>query len=386
MQLSIHNIQSDSLGDFLTQLQSCLNQIKINSESNQANQRIVKITVFTNCRDNTDYLRKMNLLIDILSQSQEFNVPVSLVCQPPIDGKTIMEIWSLDHSPIALTFTFTQNKQSAVLHIDCPEFSCIFSTQYSADQETFKENTQETFKLFDASLQANEFDYHDIVRQWNYIENIIHVEESNDKPLQNYQIFNDLRSLYYGKSDFRNGYPSATGIGTACGGCTIEAIAFKEKDRNTIKPVTNSLQVDAHSYSSDVLIGNAITEIKRVSTPKFERGKYLQIGEEGFLFISGTASIIGEQTVYAEDVSKQTLTTLKNIDHLVSTYNLDNNDISVTSHPRLLNYRVYLKNEKDYSIVKSLCDNHYGVDMGFIVKADICRDNLLVEIEANYLV
>ena len=386
MQLSIHNIQSDSSGDFLTQLQFCFNQIAINSGNNQSNQRIVKITVFTKCSDNADYLRKMNLLIDTLSQSQEFNVPISLVCQPPINCDTMMEVWTFDYPSTEPSFTFTKDKQSTVLHIDCPEFSCLFSTQYSADQETFKENTQETFRLFDASLQANGFDYHDIVRQWNYIENIIHVEEDNDKPLQNYQIFNDLRSLYYGKSDFRNGYPSATGIGTQCGGCTIEAIAFKEKNRNSIKPVSNSFQVDAHSYSSNVLIGNGIEEINHVSTPKFERGKYVQFGEKGFLFISGTASIIGEQTVYADDVSKQTLTTFKNIDHLVSTYNLNNNDISVTSHPRLLNYRAYLKNKSDYSIVKSLCDKHYGVDMGFIVKADICRNNLLVEIEANYLV
>ena len=386
MQLSIYNIQSDSSGDFVTQLQSCFNQIDINSANNQSNQLIVKIMIFTLCIDNEDYLQKMKVLNETLAQSNELMAPVSLVCQPPGDGKTIMEIWSLSEVETTSTFTFTQDKQSAVLHIDGPEFSFLFLTQYSADQETFKENTQETFRLFDASLHANGFDYHDIVRQWNYIENIIHVEEGNDKPLQNYQIFNDLRSLYYGKSDFRNGYPSATGIGTTCGGCTIEAIAFKEKNRNSITPVTNSYQVDAHSYSSDVLIGNAIEEIKRVSTPKFERGKYLQFGEEGFLFISGTASIIGEQTVHAEDVSKQTLTTIKNIDHLVSKENLDNNNISVTSHPRLLNYRVYLKNESDYSIVKSLCDKHYGVDKGFIVKADICRSNLLVEIEANYLV
>ena len=386
MQLSIHNIQSHSSGDFLIQLQSCLSQIAINSGSNLPNQRIVKITVFTKCSDNGDYLRKMNILNKTLSQSEGLNVPVSLICQPPIDGKTIIEIWTLDNVSTTSTFTFTHDNQSAVLHIDCPEFTCLLSTQYSARHETFKENTLETFSLFDTTLKANGFDYHEVVRQWNYIENIIHIEDGNDKPLQNYQIFNDLRSIYYGKSDFRNGYPSATGIGTQCGGCTIEAIAIKEKNRNSIKPVTNSFQVDAHSYSSNVLIGNAIEEIKRVSTPKFERGKYLQLGEKGFLFISGTASIIGEQTVYAEDVSKQTLTTFKNIDNLVSTYNLDNNYISVTSHPRLLNYRAYLKNESDYPIVKSLCDKHYGTDMGFIVKADICRDNLLVEIEANYLV
>ena len=386
MHLSIQNIQPLFSEDFLTQLQSCLSQIPFNSENNIRNQHIVKITVFTSCTDNADYLRKMNLLNETISQSEEYNAPVSLVCQLPINCETILEVWTFDYTTQEPTFTFTQDKQSAVLHIDCAEFSCLFATLYSAKHDTFKENAQETFTLFDATLRANRYDYHDVVRQWNYIENIIHLDDQTDKPLQNYQIFNDLRSLYYGKSDFIKGYPSATGIGTECGGLTIEAIAYREKKTNTIKPVTNSHQVDAHSYSSNVLIGNAIEEVTRVSTPKFERGKYIQFGDDGFLFISGTASIIGEKTVYTDDVSKQTLTTFNNIDHLVSTNNLDNNNISVTSHPRLLNYRAYLKHESDFSIVKSLCDDHFGKDKGFIVKADICRDNLLVEIEANYLV
>ena len=98
-------------------------------------------------------------------------------------------------------------------------------------------------------------------------------ETVNDSPLQNYQEFNDLRSLYYKKSNFINGYPSATGIGTANGGCMIEVIALKEKQTKNVKPVNNSLQVDAHSYSSDVLGGDSAKEMSELSTPKFERGK-----------------------------------------------------------------------------------------------------------------
>ena len=386
MHLSIQNIHSLSSGDFLTQLHSCFRQIEHNSIDKRAKRRIVKITVFSSCKDNADYLMKMNLLNDTLALSEKYQAPYSLVSQPPIDCETMMEVWILDHSGTEPTFTFTQGEQSSVLHIDCPDFSCLFSTQFSAKHETFKENTLETFSKLDSTLRSNGFDYSEIVRQWNYIENIVRLDTLIDKHLQNYQIFNDMRSLFYEKSDFMNGYPSATGIGMEYGGCTIEAIAFKEKKRNSIRPVTNSFQVDAHSYSSTVLTGKAIEEIIRVSTPKFERGKYLHFGDDGFLFISGTASIIGEQTVFTEDVAKQTLTTLSNIDHLVSMNNLNHNKISITSQPQLLNYRVYLKNESDYTIVKSLCDIHYGIDNGFIVKADICRSNLLIEIEANYLV
>jgi hypothetical protein len=315
---------------------------------------------------------KKKLLTDILSKSEEYQAPVSLVSQPPISCETIMEIWILDYSEPEYTFTYTHTEQSSVLHVDCPNYSCLYSAQYSTNLDTFKENVSETFKLLDTSLRTNGFDYNEIVRQWNYIENINSLTTVNNIQLQNYQIFNDVRALFYEKSDFINGYPSATGIGMEYGGCTIEAIAFKEK--KTI------------CYSPTALKGSAIDEIISVSTPKFERGKFMQFNDYGFLFISGTASIIGEKTVFTNNVAKQTITTIKNIEHLVSLKNLNINEISVASQPRLHNYRVYLKNESDYPIVKSLCDTHYGTNKGFIVKADICRSNLLVEIEANYLI
>lgn len=384
MHLSIHNVYSPKTSDFQWQLQSCIGQISEGVLREGTNLRIIKITVFTSCSDKSDYLSKIALLNDALDENYGFQAPASLVSQPPLDQGTLMEVWILDYSGSVCTFKFSQRERTSVLNLDCPQFSCLFVSQYSAKESSFKENVSETFNLLNTTLHEWSFDYSEIVRQWNYIENIIHCDTANDSYIQNYQIFNDLRSLFYEKSNFKNGYPSATGIGTLYGGCTIEAIALKEKKTNSVKPVTNSMQIDAHSYSSNLLVGSAIVEVLKVSTPKFERGKFMQFDAEGFLFISGTASIIGEKTVFPNDVSKQTITTIQNIDNLISMNNLNKNHINSFSQPRLLNYRVYLKNEKDYSIVKSLCDDYFGKGTGFIVKADICRDNLLVEIEANY--
>jgi hypothetical protein len=386
MHLSVQNIHSHPSGDFNSQVTSCLSQIQLYTINDKRKRRIVKMTVFSACEDNAGYILKRKLLTDILSKSEEYQAPVSLVSQPPLNGETIMEVWILDYTKPKYTFTFTHTELSSVLLVDGPDSCCLFSTHASTHHATFKENTFETFSQLDKFLQTNRFDYSDIVRQWNYMENIHSIDTVNNIPFQNYQIFNDVRSFFYEKSAFTKGYPSATGIGMDHGGCTIEVIAFKGKDTNIMRPVTNSYQIDAHSYSSTVLEGSAIEERKTVSTPKFERGKHMQFPDEGFLFISGTASIIGEKTVFPDDVAKQTLTTINNIEHLVSTKNLNNNNISIVSPPRLLNYRVYLKNASDYPLVQALCDDHYGTNKGFIVKADICRSNLLIEIEANYLV
>jgi len=346
--------------------------------------QIVKATVFASCIDKQDYTLKMNLLNDLLTHYDNLQIPVSLISQPPLENNIVMEVWLLDYTDTELTFTFSRNEQASVLQIDSPEFSCLFSSQYAAKHLDFKQNAYDCFHLLDATLLRTNFDYSDIVRQWNYIEDITVVNSGNNKCLQNYQIFNDLRTLFYQKSNFPNGYPAATGIGMENGGCTIEVIALKEKTGNTVYPVTNAHQVDAHHYSPTVLIGNAIDEVKTISTPKFERGKSMLFEQNGFLFISGTASIIGELTAFPDDVAKQTQTTIQNIDHLIAADNLVQNRLKTDCKPVINNYRVYLKNEADYSIVKPLCDAHFGTENGIFVKAGICRDNLLIEIEANY--
>jgi len=70
---------------------------------------------------------------------------------------------------------------------------------------------------------------------------------------------------------------------------------------------------------------------------------------------------------------------------LISFNNSNHCNKKIDSIPKLKNYRVYLKNEQDYDVVKALCDAHFGIKKGIFIKADSCRSNLLVEIEANYL-
>lgn len=386
MRISIQSIKSLASGGFLTQLHSCFNQIRLHDGLHGINRRIIKITVFAACFDNKEYTQKMSVLNYVLSQFISIKAPVSFISQPPLDSKIMIEVWIIDYPASELTFTFDRKESASVLKLECSEYSCLIASQYSEKHHTFKQNAQEAFNLLEASLLEADFHYSDIVRQWNYIENITMFDTSSDISLQNYQVFNDLRTMFYEKSDFQAGYPSATGIGIENGGCTIEIIALKEKKEKRIFSITNSLQVDAHSYSTNVLVGKSVEEVEKMTTPKFERGKYMNLGNAGFLFISGTASIIGEQTVYPEDITRQTRTTLENIDHLISVSNLRKCHAKIDSQPTLNNYRVYLKNESDYEIVKSICNAHFGLKNGIFVKADICRCNLLVEIEANYFI
>ena len=159
----------------------------------------------------------------------------------------------------------------------------------------------------------------DIVRQWNYINNITEF----DGDIQNYQAFNDSRTLYYDKASWAaNGYPAATGIGMDCGGVIVEVIASKiNTGEKNIYPIDNSLQMAAHNYSQNVLLGEKDGRLHNKSTPKFERAKTIISNNKGVCFVSGTAAIRGELSLGNSNIEEQTSMTIENIDYLISDKN-----------------------------------------------------------------
>ncbi|GAJ17596.1 unnamed protein product, partial [marine sediment metagenome] len=202
--------------------------------------------------------------------------------------------------------------------------------------------------------------FSDVVRQWNYIENIIKIiNEGSER--QHYQIFNDVRSSFYGKSEFINGYPSATGIGIETGGVVIDFVALSPSRKLTIKPIKNPGQIDAFEYSEKVLVGKSLNESLKKTSPKFERGKVLQTLDAARIYVSGTAAILGENIVDKRNIEKQTLVTIDNIRNLISTENLKEiglNDLN--PEKKSFSYiRTYVKHQKDISAVKAICEKQF---------------------------
>ena len=105
------------------------------------------------------------------------------------------------------------------------------------------------------------------------------------------------------------------------------------------------------------------------------------------LFISGTASIIGQDTIGIDDIEEQTIVTLDNINKLTDSgriSHLSGEAGSDAGNPILI--RVYIKNQEDFTKVKAICEKRYPGVPSVYIEADICRDNLLVEIEAEFLI
>jgi len=248
--------------------------------------------------------------------------------------------------------------------------------------DTITEASDRAFKMALSILSKEGLSIKNIIRQWNYIEDIAIVEEKKDAP-QNYQDFNDVRARYYDQVMFDLGYPAATGIGQDTGGVIIGFIAVSEADNINIKPIANPGQIDAHRYSEVVLEGNS----EQKCTPKFERAKLVSIGSRNYIYVSGTASILGEKTVHEGDVEKQTLTTIENIKRLFAKENQDKLGLSFdVSQIRFSHLRVYVKYKKDIPTVQKVCDAELNCKSSLFLESDVCRENLLVEIEGVFTV
>ncbi len=357
-------------GTFSEELQNCLSQIaEINS-----GRKIFKLNFFVDSGSRELYADIRTQICAEVQNNLSGNILISVIAQPPITGKVIVEtcfydpeLWNAE--PIS------EGGNGAVLFKNGDNRILIGNVQ-SFVSENCRENSDLAFRqLCDVFVQAR-FPVNAIVRQWNYIEDILGFDENE----QRYQAFNNVRSAFYGNCFDGKGYPAATGIGMNQGGVIIEFIAIQSPNLVT-KPIDNPVQIAAHSYSDEVLVGEACV-VK--TTPKFERARYLELLGKKIIFISGTASIRGEYTVGVNDPVRQTEITIENIKQLYSDSVLAKLSTGNLS-PKYGHARVYIKEKKDYAAIRRTFKTHFGNLPVVYIIADICRNDLLVEIEGKVI-
>jgi enamine deaminase RidA (YjgF/YER057c/UK114 family) len=242
--------------------------------------------------------------------------------------------------------------------------------------------TAAAFAAASSILKREGLRFADVLRQWNFIEDITGRSGPGPRARQNYQIFNDIRAKAYDRDDLRSGFPAATGIGTAGGGFVLELVAAAGTAAETSVPVSNPRQADAHRYSSKVLVGAAAPGGTRRRTPKFERARVVVAGGAATCYVSGTAAIVGEEVVHGGDVAGQTRATVRNIERLVAPANLRLSGIRAAAlAPRFSYVRTYVKHEADIPEVARIVGGTFPGAPALFVEADICREELLVEIE-----
>jgi enamine deaminase RidA (YjgF/YER057c/UK114 family) len=219
-----------------------------------------------------------------------------------------------------------------------------------------------------------------VVRTWLYLGGIT---EREGEALR-YQELNRARADFYGELEFgrsipvRNGqhsiYPASTGIGMHGEGLTIGCLALEtQRDDVFLLPLENPQQTPAYAYDAS----------HSPRSPKFSRAMALVMGNMVTTWISGTASIVDSESRYAGDVAAQTEQTIDNIERLIAPENFAQHGLNSAgvNLNDLAKIRVYLKRAEDLAQCKAVCERRFGAVPAIYVVADICRPELLVEIE-----
>ncbi len=287
---------------------------------------------------------------------------VCYVLQPVLGASLAMEVHS--YRPEAderIEYRHYDDLPYVVLENESGRF--LYAGGCRGDEPCADKEQQSTaaFHRWKGILDKESFPIDSIVRQWNYIGQITEYDRAG----QHYQSFNNVRSAFYAAGEWQKGYPAATGIGMSLGGVLIDmdAVLFHTSDA-FVTAIDNKLQIAAHAYS-----GRVLEEARQQkTTPKFERAKSITFRDRRLVYISGTAAIRGEESLKEAGVQQQLQTTMENIAQL-------------TGKARLAMLRVYLKNASDYEAARDVLET-YGLSIPVVyLQADVCREELLIEIE-----
>jgi chorismate lyase / 3-hydroxybenzoate synthase len=221
--------------------------------------------------------------------------------------------------------------------------------------------------VFEA-LRATGFTH--LLRVWNYLPRI----NEEGAAMERYKLFNAGRQQAFldaGERAFE-GSPAACAIGTASGPLRVRFLA----GRRAVRHVENPRQVSAYRYPQRY----------GPRAPTFSRAALAQAGQGRLgLFVSGTASIVGYESVHAGDVRAQVRETVVNLQAVLGNAS---SKCSARWSLRDLHGVVYVRHARDHAaVVDELAGvaPELGRDAGDLVflHADICRRELDVEIEGH---
>lgn len=225
-------------------------------------------------------------------------------------------------------------------------------------------------------------DFEHVVRTWFYLGGITELEGAS--PTQRYMELNRARADFY--RDIRFGrslleaevaqgiYPASTGIGMLGEGLVAGCLALQTRRKDALLlHLENPQQTPAYAYHSRY----------SPQSPKFSRGMALVLGDYVTTWISGTASIVNSESRHAGDIERQTEQTIDNIERLIAAETFTAHGLrgAGATLRDLAKIRVYLKRPEDFAKCRAVCERRFGRVPAIYAVADVCRPELLVEIE-----
>ena len=275
-------------------------------------------------------------------------------------GDSLQEIWRLDtacQSGVSEGISYRRAGPLLFGVIELAESS--FAEAVCPLQAATEEAYRRIFRLIEREGLPH------LWRVWNYLAEINRESDG----LERYRQFNIGRQdafLEFSRGATGN-VPAACAIGLASGPLSI---AFMAGDQPALQ-VENPRQVSAYNYPASY----------GPRSPTFSRAALVYLPGQEVLFISGTASIVGHQTVHPGDVAGQCVESLANVAAVLAEANLASRGAAYQLEN--LAYRVYVRHAADFPVIRDLLLARLGAMAQLVyLQADICRSDLLIEIEA----
>jgi chorismate lyase / 3-hydroxybenzoate synthase len=209
--------------------------------------------------------------------------------------------------------------------------------------------------------------YPHLVRIWNYLPEINGQADGEER----YRQFNSARKTAFQECGrlAAGSVPAASALGSIAGS---PFSLFFLAARDAPLAIENPRQVSAYHYPPQY----------GEHSPLFSRASLMSATAGTNLFVSGTASIVGHETRHCGDAAAQTAESLANIGAVIdeanrllgaSRYSLDQ-----------LTFKVYVRRPGDLAAIAAQIERSVAREAPIVyLQADVCREDLLVEIEAS---
>lgn len=293
-------------------------------------------------------------------------IPVAEVNTPLLPGSaSVYEVWRAGEPAESGSHNRVRFRRSEHLLFGCIALAESEIAGAPGAPPALHVATVEVYREICATLDA--LGYPHLLRVWNYLPDINRDLDGTER----YRLFNRARqdALSGCGRAISGSVPAASALGAASGS---PLVVYFLAGRTAPTFIENPRQTSAYRYPRQY--GS--------HRPVFSRATLLRLGGGLTLFISGTASIVGHRSIHVGDTAAQTRETLTNIAALIG----EANRVEAAAHFSLnsLALKVYVRRPADVPVIRAqLAAVPESPARVIYLQADICRQDLLVEIEAT---
>jgi len=284
------------------------------------------------------------------------NAPLAWIENARTDNLCGVHVWAVSGT-VAEALSF-EGRRAGTLFDDGYAQYCRLVGLLPTDATISRpEQTQSIFGQMEAVLARGGMAFSDVLRTWFY----------NDNILGWYREFNGVRTKFFQEKKVFDGLlPASTGVAgrNALGAALLSGLIAVKSDDESVRAfeVASPLQSSATNYGSS-----------------FSRAVELEVPDLRRLYISGTASIDAQgKTIFLGDCAAQVRQTMEIVQAILQSREMDWGDVT-----RSL---VYFKRGADAPLFeKYRQENGVPPFPAIVVENDICREDLLFEIEVDAL-